>query len=155
MLEAGIGNVRKAAAKTGRAPVTKRKVVKGAAKANSPSRKTHAAVRSEDNPDSIDSVLLETARDMLETGLVDRAGYEKITMRHLKKRFALAEIAAISAGQIRAMRARARMSQGVFAQVLNISPGYVSQLERGLKQPEGATLKLLSMIQRKGIDALL
>ena len=100
-------------------------------------------------------MLLETARDMLETGLMDRAGYQKITMRHLKNSVAIGNIEAISAGQIRAMRERARMSQGVFAQVLNISPGYVSQLERGLKQPEGATLKLLSMIQRKGIDALL
>jgi putative transcriptional regulator len=125
------------------------------AKVRSPARKIHAALRSDVDPDSIDAVLLETARDMLETGLMDRAGYQKITMRHVKNSAATGGIAAISAAQIRAMRERARMSQGVFAQVLNISPGYVSQLERGLKQPEGATLKLLNMIQRMGIDALL
>ena len=147
--------MRKAAAKTGRARVTKRKVAKGVYEARRPARKVHAAVRPDADPESIDSVLLETARDMLEAGLMDHAGYEKITMRHLKNNLAIGEIQAISAGQIRAMRERARMSQGVFAQVLNISPGYVSQLERGLKQPEGATLKLLSMIQRKGIEALL
>ncbi|WP_246661588.1 helix-turn-helix domain-containing protein [Tardiphaga sp. vice304] len=146
--------MRKAAAKPGRAPVTKRKAATGMYEARRP-RKVHAAVRPDEDPDSIDSVLLETARDMLEADLMDRAGYEKITMRHLKSSHAIGEIEAISAEQIRAMRERARMSQGVFAQVLNISPGYVSQLERGLKQPEGATLKLLSMIQRKGIDALL
>ena len=146
--------MRKAAAKTSRA-VTKRKVAKGGAKARSPARRTHATLRSTDDPDSIDSVLLETARDMRETSLMDQAGYQKITMRHVKNSAAMGGISAITAGQIRAMRERARMSQGVFAQVLNISPGYVSQLERGLKQPEGATLKLLSMIQRNGIDALL
>ena len=147
--------MRKAVAKTSRAPATKRKVAKGLAKARRPARKIHGALRSEVDPDSIDSILLETARDMLEAGLMDRAGYQKITMRHLKNSAATGGIAAIAAGQIRAMRERARMSQGVFAQVLNISPGYVSQLERGLKQAEGATLKLLSMIQRKGIEALL
>lgn len=64
--------------------MTKRKVAKGAAKASSAARKDHAAVRSDDDPNSIGSVLLETARDMLDTGLMDRAGYEKITMRHLR-----------------------------------------------------------------------
>ena len=103
--------MRKAVAKTSRAPATKRKVAKGVAKARRPARKIHGALRSEVDPDSIDSVLLETARDMLEAGLMDRAGCQKITMRHLKNSVAIGNIEAISAGQIRAMRERARMSQ--------------------------------------------
>jgi DNA-binding transcriptional regulator YiaG len=31
----------------------------------------------------------------------------------------------------------------------------VSQLERGTKRPRGATLKLLSLIRAKGLDAVL
>jgi DNA-binding transcriptional regulator YiaG len=32
---------------------------------------------------------------------------------------------------------------------------YFSQLERGAKRPRGATLKLLSLIQNKGLQAVL
>jgi putative transcriptional regulator len=103
--------------------------------------------------DSLNAVLLETAQGMYKTGLMDKAGYEKITMRHLKPTFAV--IGEISGVQIRKMRERARMSQSVFAQILNITPGYVSQLERGDKRPRGSTLKLLSVIKRKGVDPLL
>jgi putative transcriptional regulator len=47
------------------------------------------------------------------------------------------------------------MSQAVFARHLNLTVGYVSQLERGAKQPTGATLALLNVIRRKGIEAVL
>ncbi|MEI4499956.1 helix-turn-helix domain-containing protein, partial [Klebsiella pneumoniae] len=43
----------------------------------------------------------------------------------------------------------------VFAQLLNLTVGYVSQLERGAKRPTGATLALLNVIQRKGIEVVL
>ncbi len=106
-----------------------------------------------DDPDGIDAVLLETAQDMYEGGLVDRAGLDKITMRHARHSFPVVQ--SISGEQIRRMRERAKMSQTVFAQVLNVTSGYVSQLERGDKQPKGTTLKLLDVIKRKGIDALM
>jgi putative transcriptional regulator len=53
------------------------------------------------------------------------------------------------------MRARARMSQAVFARHLNVTTGYVSQLERGAKRPTGAALALLNVIRRKGMEAIL
>ena len=56
---------------------------------------------------------------------------------------------------IRAMRERAKLSQAVFAHYLNLTVGYVSQLERGAKQPTGAALALLNVIKRKGIEAIL
>jgi putative transcriptional regulator len=61
----------------------------------------------------------------------------------------------ITGPQIRAMRERAQLSQAVFARYLNLTVGYVSQLERGAKQPTGAALALLNVIKRKGIDAIL
>ena len=63
--------------------------------------------------------------------------------------------APISPVQIRALRERAKMSQAVFARHLNVTPGYVSQLERGTKRPTGPTLALLNVIRRKGIEAIL
>lgn len=53
------------------------------------------------------------------------------------------------------MREKSHMSQTVFARCLNVTPGYVSQLERGFKQPKGAALVLLNVIHRKGIAAIL
>lgn len=43
----------------------------------------------------------------------------------------------------------------MFAHHLNMTAGYVSQLERGAKHPTGAALVLLDVIRRKGIEAIL
>jgi putative transcriptional regulator len=87
-------------------------------------------------------------------GLLDRAAYDKITLRHLGPKGA-PQVGSITPAQIRAMRASARMSQAVFARYLNLTVGYVSQLERGTKRPTGAALALLNIIKRKGIEAIL
>ena len=44
---------------------------------------------------------------------------------------------------------------GVFARCLNVSTGYLSQLERGVKEPTGAAPALLNVIKRKGIEVIL
>jgi putative transcriptional regulator len=105
-------------------------------------------------PSRLAKALLETAGDMRKAGLLDRATYDKITMRHLGAKDT-PKVAPITAEQIRAMRERAKMSQAVFAHYLNLTVGYVSQLERGAKQPTGAALALLNVIKRKGIEAIL
>ena len=56
--------------------------------------------------------------------------------------------------EIRSLRKRARLSQAVFARYLNLTTGYVSQLERGTKRPTGPALALLNVIRRKGIEAI-
>jgi putative transcriptional regulator len=104
-------------------------------------------------PSRLTSALLETAADMRKGGLLDRASYDKITMRHLGANGA-PKVAPVTPSQIRAMRERAHMSQAVFARHLNLTAGYVSQLERGTKHPTGAALALLNVIKRKGIDAI-
>lgn len=98
--------------------------------------------------------LLETADDMHKAGLMDRASHAKVTLRHLGTADR-PTAAPITAAQIRGMRERAKLSQAVFAHYLNLTAGYVSQLERGAKQPTGAALALLNVIKRKGIEAIL
>jgi len=98
--------------------------------------------------------LLETAEGMHRTGLLDQAAYSKITMRHLNPKTA-PKVAQMTGAQIRAVRERANMSQAVFARCLNLTVGYVSQLERGAKRPTGAALTLLNIVWRKGIEAIL
>jgi putative transcriptional regulator len=99
-------------------------------------------------------VLLGTAADMPKSGILGAAAHGKITMRHIG-RVNLPKVLPVTAGQIRTMRTRARMSQAVFARYLNLTVGYVSQLERGVKRPTGAALALLNVIKRKGIEAIL
>ena len=105
-------------------------------------------------PGRLAMAMLETAKDMRQVGLLDKEGHEKITMRHLgvKER---GKLEPLSGDEIRALREQAHMSQAVFAHVLNLTVGYVSQLERGLKRPTGAALALLNVIRNKGIEAVL
>ena len=98
--------------------------------------------------------LLETANDMRTSGVMTAAAHRKITMRHLSQDGS-PSIAPISAGDIRGLRAKANLSQAVFARYLNLTVGYVSQLERGAKRPTGAALAILNIIRRKGIEAIL
>jgi putative transcriptional regulator len=105
-------------------------------------------------PSRLTQALLETAGDMRTAGILDKATHDRITVRHLGAE-KTPKMAPLRPAQIRAMRERANMSQAVFARYLNLTVGYVSQLERGTKRPTGAALALLNVIRRKGIEAVL
>lgn len=98
--------------------------------------------------------ILEIADDQLRSGLIDKAEHEKITIRHMGVR-GLGMSMPISGEEIRIMREQAHMSQAAFARVLNLTVGYVSQLERGVRKPTGPALSLLNVIRRKGVEAIL
>lgn len=102
----------------------------------------------------LNEAILETADDMLGAGLFSRTDHEKITKRHFKKA-KLPQLGSISSKQIKAIREEAHLSQAVFASCLNLTVGYVSQLERGVKKPTGAVLVLLNVIRRNGFSVLL
>jgi len=98
--------------------------------------------------------ILETAEGMHRIGMLDDDEYRKITVRHLGVE-PLPTAKPISAKEIRSLREQANMSQAAFARSLNLSVGYISQLERGAKQPKGPALALLNVIRRKGFEAIL
>jgi len=105
-------------------------------------------------PSRLTQAILETADGMHRAGVIDDAGHEKITLRHLGNT-PVGTAEPISGDEIRSLRERAHLSQAVFARYLNLTVGYVSQLERGAKRPTGPALVLLNVIRRKGIDAIL
>jgi putative transcriptional regulator len=105
-------------------------------------------------PSRLTKALLETAKDMHRIGVLDDAAYGKITMRHLGQAKSTS-VQPLTPDNIRELREQARMSQAVFAHHLNVTPGYVSQLERGAKRPTGSALVLLNVIRRKGIEVIL
>jgi putative transcriptional regulator len=105
-------------------------------------------------PSRLTKALLETADDMRRAGIMDDMAHAKITLRHLgDKADGIAE--PITGEEIRTLREEAHLSQAVFARYLNLTVGYVSQLERGAKRPSGPALVLLNVIRRKGIAAIL
>lgn len=90
----------------------------------------------------------ETAAGLFEAGVID-----KQTMRDFDET-CLTPIHEFSPQQIKALREREQVSQTVFAHHLNISKDSISQWERGEKRPAGPSLKLLSLIERKGLASI-
>lgn len=90
-----------------------------------------------------------TVSGLHKAGLVDTR-----TMRDFD-RSCLTEVAELSARQIAALRKREGVSQGVFAQHLNVKPKVVSEWERGEKKPSGPSLKLLALVKSKGLEAIM
>jgi putative transcriptional regulator len=91
----------------------------------------------------------ETAREFHAAGFID--------MRTMQRYDALClePIPTYSSAKIRALRARHKLSQAVLATVLNTSLSTVRQWEIGDKQPSGPSLKLLSLLDRKGLEVLI
>jgi len=87
----------------------------------------------------------ETAEGLHSIGLMD-----KQTMRRFDDA-CLTPVRPLSASDIRALREREGASQAVFARYLNVSTGLISQWERGEKHPQGASLKLLSLVAKNGL----
>ena len=90
----------------------------------------------------------ETAAGLHEAGVIDRS-----TMKAFDQT-CLTPVKELSAEQIRRIRLREKASQAVFARYLNVTTGLVSQWERGAKRPRGASLKLLTLVAKKGLQAV-
>lgn len=103
---------------------------------------------------NLTAALLESAEDLHRSGLLSDGTYGKITLRHLGPD-APATADPISAEEIRRVRERAHLSQAALAKYLNLTTGYISQLERGTRQAKGPALAMLNVIRRKGLDAII
>ena len=66
----------------------------------------------------------------------------------------LTPVEVLSPEDIRLLRLREHISQPVFARYLNVSRNLVSDWERGIKKPGGPALRLLTVIQKKGLQAI-
>jgi putative transcriptional regulator len=83
-----------------------------------------------------------------------RAGVVKAaTMREFDA-LCLLPVLPLAPAEIAALRRREKVSQPVFARYLNVSKSSVSQWEIGEKKPDGAAAKLLDLVRRKGLGAL-
>ena len=90
----------------------------------------------------------ETALGLYEADVMD-----KRTMKAFDE-MCLTPVEQLTAAEIRQIRLREKASQAVFARYLNVTTGLVSQWERGEKHPRGASLKLLTLVAKKGLRAV-
>ncbi len=97
---------------------------------------------------SILDTVHETAQGLHKAGAMDAK-----TMREFDA-LCLPPVKVYSAVQIKRIRSRNKASQAVFAAYLNTSPSTVQKWEQGQKSPNGPSLKLLNLVDQKGLEVL-
>ena len=85
--------------------------------------------------------------------LHDSGAIDKQTMRRFDDA-CLTPIRPLKPKEIKAIREKENVSQTVFAKYLNVTTSLVSKWERGEKRPSGASLKLLSLVEKNGLAAV-
>lgn len=91
----------------------------------------------------------ETANDLHRLGFIDKRKMRKFDV------LCLDPVPAYDREKIRALRDHLQLSQAVLAAVLNTSLSTVRKWEMGDKHPSGPSLKLLNLLDRKGLEAVL
>ncbi len=91
----------------------------------------------------------ETATDLHRLGFIDQRKMRKYDV------LCLDPIPEYDSEKIRSLRDRYQLSQTVLATLLNTSPSAVRQWELGDKHPSGPSQKLLNLLERKGLEALI
>ena len=90
----------------------------------------------------------ETALGLYEAGVMDQ-----VTMREFDL-LCLPKIEKLEPQKIKAIRETAQVSQAVFAALLNTSVSTIQKWEIGEKRPSGTALKLLHIVEKRGLDAI-
>ena len=96
----------------------------------------------------VQETLSEMAKDLHEVGAIDKTTLRKFDIK------SLSPVSDYTAKQISLIRHKLGFSQAVFAAYLNVSDRAVKKWEQGESKPRGATLKLLSLVDRKGIEII-
>jgi len=84
-----------------------------------------------------------TVRDMLNSDL--KTSFTKKDFDELGVEFSEIKI---TSNDIRAIRRKTKLSQAVFAKLLNVSPSSVRQWEQGKRTPTGSTKVLLDLLEK-------
>lgn len=98
---------------------------------------------------SILDTVHESAKELHKAGVMD-----EVTLKEFDA-LCLPPIKQYSPAQIKRIRQSTKASQGVFAVYLNTSKSTVQKWEQGAKKPNGPSLKLLNIVERKGLEALI
>ncbi len=97
---------------------------------------------------SILGTIHESAKELHDAGVLN-----DVTLRAFDA-LCLPPVKTYTPAQIKRIRRKTRTSQAVFAAYLNTSPSTVQKWEVGGKKPNGPSLKLLNLVDKKGLEAL-
>ena len=98
---------------------------------------------------SVKESIVSTIDDLNKSGLVD-----EITMKNIKS-LCVPEVKEYTPKKIVSIRKKFKLSQAALANIFNISLSTVQKWEQGQKRPTGASKKLLDIVERKGLNALI
>ncbi|MGF9693008.1 DNA-binding transcriptional regulator [Rhizobium sp. 0TCS1.26] len=90
----------------------------------------------------------KSAARLHEAGFVD-----DMTMREFDA-LCLPPLRTYTPQDIKKIRDANKVSQAVFAQFLNVKKITVAAWEQGTKKPSGTAIKILDLVERKGLDVL-
>ena len=99
--------------------------------------------------ETIAESIISTVKDLNKSGIID-----EITMKNIKN-LCIVDVKQYTPENIVSIRKRLKLSQAALASLFNISPSTVQKWEQGTKRPAGASNKLLDIIERKGMEALI
>ncbi|MGO9443274.1 MAG: helix-turn-helix domain-containing protein [Thiobacillaceae bacterium] len=90
----------------------------------------------------------DTAKGLHKAGVMDQ-----VTLREFD-RLCLPPVEPLEPEEIKHIRETSRVSQAVFARLLNTSVSTVQKWEVGQKKPTGTALKLLHLVQKRGLEVI-
>lgn len=90
----------------------------------------------------------DTAKGLHKAGVMDQ-----ITLREFDQ-MCLPPVEPLAPVQIKRIREDSHVSQAVFARLLNTSLSTVQKWEIGQKKPTGTALKLLHLVQKRGLEVV-
>lgn len=91
----------------------------------------------------------ETADDLHRLGFIDKRrmqSYDALCLKPIRE---------YDGKQVKLLRERLQLSQTVLASLINVSDSTVRKWEASDKKPAGASQKLLDLLDRKGLEAML
>ena len=98
------------------------------------------------------SLIIEAKRDMAK-GLHKAGVMDQVTLREFDPLW-LPPVEPLEPGEIKRIRESSHVSQAVFASLLNTSLSTVQKWEIGQKKPAGTALKLLHLVQQRGLEVV-
>jgi putative transcriptional regulator len=92
--------------------------------------------------------MFETARGLYDLGMINAETLRRFDATKL------APVKTYRPTEIKRLRLKSKASQGVFTAYLNTSVSTVQKWEIGAMKPSGLALKLLNIVERKGLKEL-
>lgn len=92
----------------------------------------------------LSKTILKTAKEL---------GFPKATLHEIES-LNIPGVHEFVPAHIRRIRRELNCSQGVFAAIMNVTPSTIHKWESGTAKPHNAALRLLSIIEKKGLDVL-